>query len=1073
MSQPGSSAGSGSGSGSRPRRSPFAYFVEHRTAAILLLVLMVTAGIFAGTKIRAQLFPDVVIERVTVSVKWQGVSPQEMDTALVARLEPVLRSIEGVKEVTATARESLATISLEFEPGWDMGRAVEDVKQAVDGITDLPEDADKPVIKRLSFSDSVTSVVITGKVPIALLDRYATELKNRLFKVGVTNSAIKGVVSPSLQIDVRPAALERYKLTLQQVAAAVSAETGTQPVGQIDDGAARIRTNADRRTPEQLGAIAVKSLPDGTKLRLRDIATVRLEGLDREVAMFRDGKPAVELDVDRDALGDTLKIRDKVVAAVAALKPTLPQGIEMMLARTRAQHIEDRIDLLVRNGISGLLIVLVLLFLFLSARTAFWVAAGIPIAMAATIGLMYLFGLTLNVMSLFALIICLGIVVDDAIVVGEHADDLARQGLAPKEAATQAAHRMAAPVFAASITTIIAFFALTAISGRFGKFIVDLPITVAVVVAASLVECFFILPDHMRHALSAKSGRSWLDLPSRWVNRWFDRFRERVFRPMITLVIRLRYPVIAATILLLAISVSAVMDRTVRWTFFSAPERGVVTANIAMLPSAKRADTLAMLGEMDRALRVVNERYASKYGRAPVKLAMYRVGGNAGRRGLAGADTKDIDLLGGFQIEMIDPDERPYSAFAFIRAWRAEIKNHALLETLALRGERSGPGGDAIYVRLTGANSKTLKEAAEAVKQGLARYPAASGVEDSLSYDKPELVVQLTPKGEALGFTTASIARALRQQLDGIKAVTFAENGREVEVRVRIAEDKVGPAYLHEARISSPKGGFVHLNEVATIRETQGFSSIRRENGERVVIVTGDLSDKPAERDEVMRALTGQILPDVAARYGVSWTLAGLAEQERDFLSDAMLGFLLCLAGIYLVLSWIFGSLTRPFVVMLVIPFGLIGAIWGHYFHSVPMTMFSIVGLIGMAGIIINDSIVLITSIDARAKSEAMRDAIVNGTAGRLRAVFLTSVTTVGGLGPMLFEQSRAALFLKPTVVTLAYGLGFGMVLVLLVTPAMIAIQHDIRVSLRSARRMGRHMRRRRTPLGGPLKPAG
>lgn len=1055
------------------RRGLFAYFVEHRTAAILLLVLMVLAGVFAGTKIRAQLFPDVVIEKVTVSVIWKGVSPREMDTAVVARLEPVLRAIEGVKEVTATAREGAATISLEFEPGWDMGRGVEDVKQAVDGVTDLPEDTEKPVIKRVSFSDSVTSVVISGEVPVVLLDRYATELKNRLFKMGVTKTEIKGVTAPNIQIDVRPAALERYKLTLQQVATAVSGETGTQPVGQIDDAAARIRTNADRRTAEEIGAIAVKSLPDGTKLRLREIATVRHEGLDREVALYKYGKPAVELDVDRDALGDTLAIRDKVVQAVAALRPTLPQGVEMGLARTRAQHIEDRIDLLVRNGLFGLAIVLVLLFLFLSARTAFWVAAGIPIAMAATIGLMYALGLTLNVMSLFALIISLGIVVDDAIVVGEHADDLARRGLSPADAATNAARRMAAPVFAASITTIIAFFALTAIGGRFGRFVVDLPITVAVVVAASLIECFFILPDHMRHALSAKSARSWIDAPSRAVNRGFDWFRERLFRPLVATVIRLRYPVIAATLFLLAISVSAVMDRTVRWTFFSAPERGVVTANIAMLPSAKRADTMAMLKEMDRALKVVNDRYAKQHGRAPVKLAMYRVGGTAGRRGLTGAATKDADLLGGFQIELIDPDARPYSAFAFIAAWRAEIKNHALLETLALRGERSGPGGDAIYVRLTGADSATLKAAAEAVKQSLARYPAASGVEDSLSYDKPELVVQLTPKGEALGFTTASIARALRQQLDGIKAVTFAENGREVEVRVRIAENKVGRAYLHEARIANPNGGYVHLNEVATIKETQGFASIRRENGERVVIVTGDLSDNAAARDEVMGALTDQILPGVAARYGVSWALAGLAEQERDFLSDAMLGFLLGLVGIYLVLAWIFGSLSRPLVVMLVIPFGLIGAIWGHYFHGVPMTMFSIIGFIGMAGIIINDSIVLITSIDERAKGEGIRQAIVNGAAGRLRAVVLTSLTTVGGLGPMLFEQSRAALFLKPTVVTLAYGLGFGMVLVLLVTPALVAIQADIRASLRSARRLLRLAKRRRPPLSGPLKPAG
>ena len=338
-----------------------------------------------------------------------------------------------------------------------------------------------------------------------------------------------------------------------------------------------------------------------------------------------------------------------------------------------------------------------------------------------------------------------------------------------------------------------------------------------------------------------------------------------------------------------------------------------------------------------------------------------------------------------------------------------------------------------------------------------------------MAYDKPELLVQLTPKGEALGFSTARVARALRARLDGIEATSFARGSHEVKIKVRLPDAAVGRSYLHQAKLPLPDGGFVPLTSIAKITEKQGFSVIRRENGERVVMVYGELEDDAKVRDEISAALTTRILPAVSAKYGIRYDLRGLAEDEREFLSDARLGFYLCLTGIFLVLAWVFGSWTRPIAVMMVIPFGLIGAIWGHHLHGIPLTMFSVVGLIGMAGIIINDSIVLVTAIDRRLPTTDMITAIVDGTAERLRAVFLTTITTVGGLTPILFEQSRQAAFLKPTVITLVYGLGFGIVVVLMITPTMIAIQHDIGLRLRSLRRLLRlaASRGRRRPAGG------
>lgn len=1029
------------------------YFVRHPTAPHILLLIMIIAGLYASLQIRSQFFPDVVRQVVAVNVVWNGVGPEEIDKAIIARLEPRLRGVEGLAEITATARENRANIRLEFETGWDMESAVDDVKAIVDEVRDLPEDAEKPTVRRFRFRDRVTDVVISGKIPLTLLERYGEELRSRLFDKGVTKSEIIGVETPEIRIDIKPEALERHGISIEAIGKAIAAETGTQPVGDIAKGLARVRTSTRQHTVKSIGAIAVRSLPDGSKLRIRDVAKVTEESLGRSAAMFMNGAPAIKVRVDRHAKGDSIKLERLVRTTVESLKKSLPKGVEATLTRTRAKAIVTRLDLLIRNGAYGLLIVLVLLFLFLSARTAFWVAAGIPVAMLATVALMYAVGLTFNMVSLFGLIICLGIVVDDAIVVGEHTDQLAERGAAPVDAASRAASVMFGPVFCASITTVIAFSSLTLIGGRFGSLMRDLPIVVSIVVVASLLECFLVLPAHMRHALTQSAKRSWFDAPSRVVDRAFRWVRERCFRPLIRAIVKMRYPVWGIALLLLAVSVAAVLDRTVRWRFFAPPERGTVTANVAMLPSASRADTGAMLAEMERALEVINKRYKTKHGRAPVELTIRTLGGLSGR-GLIGADTMDPDRLGSLDVTILDPDERPYTAFTFLSDWRDEIRQHPRMERISMRRERRGFSSNDIAIQLTGNDSTTLKLASQMTQSMLSRFSSVSALEDNLAYDKPELLVKLTPRGEALGFTTSVVAKALRDRLDGYKAASFARGPHEVKIKVRIPEAKVGRSYLHQAKLPSPTGGFVSLTSIATIQEKQGFSVIRRENGTRAVNVTGDLADDPKARDEVFDALRSRILPAVAGKYGVSYTLRGQSEDERKFLSDAKLVFYIGLAGIFLTLCWVFGSWIRPIAIMMVIPFGLIGAIWGHHLHGVPLTMFSVIGIIGMAGIIINDSIVLGTTIDQRAPHQDILSAIVDGTCDRLRAVLLTTITTVGGLAPLLFEQSRSAAFLKPTVITLVYGLGAGFFVVLLITPTIIAIQHDLTFRLRSFRRL-------------------
>ncbi|MEQ9258159.1 MAG: efflux RND transporter permease subunit [Roseovarius sp.] len=1053
-----------------PRRTPpqvaglLSYFTRHRTAANLLLVVLLILGLAAMPRMRAQFFPDVVVDNVSVSVVWDGASAEDVDNAIVQVLEPALLAVEGVESSSSSSRENRASIELEFEPGWDMGRAADEVQAAVDTITTLPEEAEEPEVRRGAWRDRVTDVVITGPVGTDQLARFADELVLRLFDEGVTRTTIRGLAAPRTVIEVPSVNLIAYDLTMAEIAAAVGAEVETDPAGDVEGAGTRVRTGTEKRRAGEIAQIVLRSLPDGTNLTVGDVATVRVEGEARNRQYFVGANPAMSVRVDRSARGDAIAIQETVEEVAERLEGTLPEGVTLDLIRTRSEYISDRLSMLLENGLTGLALVVTLLFLFLNARTAFWVAAGIPVSLLAAVAMMYVGGLTLNMISLFALIITLGIVVDDAIVVGEHADARLRKlGESPAEAAERAAQRMALPVFSATLTTIIAFFGLVAIGGRFGDLIIDIPFTVIVVLLASLIECFLILPNHMAHSLAHSAKEHWYDWPSRQVNRGFTWVRERLFKPFIGMVIRLRYPVCAAIFVALASQSALFIKGDVTWRFFNAPEQGSVSGNFMMAPGATRADSLEMMREMQRAVEELGAEYEERYGRNPLAFVMAEVGGNTGG-GLAGADAKEPDQLGGISIELIDADLRPYSSFELVADLQSRVEMHPMAEAVSFRGWRSGPGGDALDVEFFGATAETLKDASQALKTALARFPEVSGVEDNLAYDKEEYILELTPQGQALGFTTEALGRVLRHRLTGIEAATYPEGPRSAEVRVELPEGELQADFLQSMQMRTPGGAYMPLADIVSVERRTGFSTVRRENGIRLINVTGDISeDDPARAAEVMQALEEEILPEIAAQHQVEYRLSGLSEQEDDFLNDARTGAVLTLAGIYLVLAWVFASWSRPLVVMAIIPFGLVGTIYGHYAWDVPLSMFTVVGLLGMTGIIINDSIVLVTTIDEHAGERGVIPSIIDGTADRLRPVMLTTATTVLGLLPLLFERSQQAQFLKPTVITLVYGLGFGMVLVLILVPALIAIQHDL----------GRHSTALRRALAAPRRARG
>ena len=1031
------------------------YFTRHGTAANLILVVMLVLGVAASTQIRSQFFPDVVIDNVTVSMRWDGAGPEDVDDGIVALLEPALLGVEGIESTASTASEGRAVIRLNFQPDWDMARAADDVKVAVDAVIGLPSGADAPNVRRGTWRDRVTDVIISGPVSADQLSRFADELTARLFSKGVTRVTIRGVSAPEISVDVSESSLIQNKVSLSDIASAISQEAEADPAGDVAGGSARVRTGIEKRSADEIEKIIIRSKADGSKLLVGDVANISVSGTDAKRTYFVEGNPAVSVRVDRSDKGDAIGVQAIVQSVADEMELTLPKDVKIDLIRTRAQAIQDRLSILIQNGLMGLGLVIGLLFLFLSARTAFWVAAGIPAAMFAAVAIMYAAGLTLNLISLFGLIITLGIVVDDAIVVGEHADFRARTlGESPVVAAENAASRMAPPVFSATITTILAFWGLTLIGGRFGSLLSDIPFTVIAVLAASLVECFLILPNHMSHSLTVNGTVKWYDIPSYHFNRGFNWFKKKIFRKIIKLVLIFRYPVFAFAVLLLMLNVALFTSGQVNFRFFNAPERGSLSGNIAMLDGASRSDTKAMVDELQRAVNDTAKAFEEKYGTNPVTFSMTEIGGNTGR-GISGIANKDNDLKGSVAIELIDADARPYSYFAYIGELQDAIQKHPLLETISFRGWGFGPGGDSLDVQLIGTDSYILKEAAEKLKTDISlRFPEVTSVEDDLPYGKEELILELTPQGHALGFTIDDIGRELRNRLNGIEAASFPIGTRTSEVIVGFPEEEISADFLDRTRLLSKAGNFVPLADIVTVDRTIGFSEILRENGLRLTSVTGNIpEDDPKRAEEIVTLLETEVLPDIARDFGVEFRLAGLAEQEKEFFSDAIVGYMLCLLGIYLALTWIFSSWMRPIIVMSVIPFGAIGMIFGHWVMEIPLSMFSIVGMIGMSGIIINDSIVLVTTIDEYSEKRGLIPAIVDACCDRFRPVLLTTLTTVLGLAPLLFEKSAAAQFLKPTIITLSFGLGFGMFLVLLIVPSLVIMQKDFGRLFTSLRR--------------------
>ena len=1108
-------------------------FTRHPNAANLVMVLMIIFGIFALFKINTQFFPTFETKTITVSVTWSGASAEDVETNIVKIIEPEVRFLDGVDKMTAYAREGIGTISLEFEPSADMQIAVGDVESAITSVTNLPEDADAPTVKLVQFFDQVARLAISGNVPEAALRIYAKIIRDDLIERGIDKVSIVGMRQRELQVKIPERELRRLGLAVSDISSTIASNSRDAPSGQIKGAVEKqLRALADSKNPLSLGELEIRAWGTGEKVRLSDIAEIVNGYEDGEVRGFTEGQKAIQLTVQRAPTADTLATARILDNYLANIRDYLPPGVEIKKYEVSADALTERIMLLVRNGLGGLGLVVLTLFIFLNARVAFWVAAGIPVAMLATIGIMFMIGQSINMFSLFALIMMLGVIVDDAIVVGEHTATRFSEGDDPYQAAERGAGRMLMPVIAAMITTVAAFAPILLLGGVIGQIMSVMPLVVIAVIIASLIECFFILPGHLAHALQPRKKRSWsytrhmliafaigvstlfivsrqgdggmfgqfsqslqqlfgkeqplqfgyfvllLSLASliagavieallaalskrltglsdkadvrqsnnpitedgpfrRWFDRGFNAFRDGPFSKLVTLSFIYRYVTVTVAISSVIVVVLGlfIFGGHLKFIFFPSPEAENIQARIVLNAGISEERAIEIITAVEQSLYETAD--AMTGGREDLVSAVFISLGSSGRN--VG------DNLAELRVQLTTSEMRTIRTPEIVNAWRKNIPQLAGTRRVSIAQARGGPPGRDIDIELYGEDVDVLKAAASEIIDLVTAVPGASGISDDLPYGKPELVMELLPRGAAMGFSIEEVGRQVRNAFEGAIPRRFADGDDEVTIRVtRTTVDKGGVA-LRNFELKSNTGEFVPLTEVVSLLERQGFSLIQRKDGKTSVSITADLDNEVISTSEAIELLNAGTLPDVVAKYGLDYQFTGRDQERSEAFADLTIGVVIALSVIYIVLAWVFSDYWRPVAIMMIIPFGLVGAIFGHWILDYNLTILSMIGLLGLSGILVNDSIILVSRLDERLKTgETLELAAIGASRDRLRAVLLTSLTTIGGLIPLMFEKSLQAQFLLPMAITIVFGLALATLLVLFLVPALIGMGADI-----------------------------
>jgi multidrug efflux pump subunit AcrB len=1037
-------------------RDPIAWFASHRVAANLLMLGIVVGGLLTLPTITREVFPDITPEILTVRVAYPGASPDEVEATVVTRIEDAVEGLIGVRRVTSTASEGSALVTAELFTDADPSRVLAELKARIDAIPSFPEETEKPVVEWPLIRRQVINVAVSGAAGERTLKDTAERVRDEIAALeGITHVEVSGARRDEISIEVSESALRRHRLSFDQLAEAVRRFSLDLPGGTLktSGGEIRLRTLGQARSQSEFEDLVLLSRGDGTRLLLGDVAAVRdgFEESDRDTRF--DGEPTVLVRVFRVGSQSALAISETVQGYVAEAREAMPAGVSLTTWDDDARVLRGRIDTLTRNARSGLLLVLLSLTLFLKPRLAFWVSAGIPVAFLGALWLMPLAGATLNVVSLFAFILVLGILVDDSIVVGENVHR-AQQQRAPGESLLEATVRgtreVATPVTFGVLTTVVAFTPLLLVPGAAGTIWKQIPVVVIAALLFSLVKCYFVLPAHLGHPGRVRlPGRltAALDVVPRRVGAGLERFVERIYRPLLERALAARGATLALALASVLVSFAAVGGGWLRTTFFPPVEADRVVASFELPPGTPFERTVAAVQQLEAAAEAVRAEVEADRGVPVVEHVLGAAGQRLNRGSRASFDGGSGSNVGSVEVALVSAEARGVTAAEFARRLREATGPIPDAVELTFSSELFS-AGSPIDIELRGRDVEALGAVAGALREELAAYPGVRDVRDSFREGKRELELRLRPGAETLGLSVADLGRQVRQAFYGEEVQRLARNGEDVKVMVRYPEaERRSLGDVEALRIRTSTGDAVPLSVVAEVTSTYGPTSIRRADGARVVNVVADVDLSVTSAREVLGDIEGRFLPEVlSAHPGISYALEGEQREERESLRGLGRNSLFALLGIFTLLAIPLRSYAQPLVILATIPLGAVGAIAGHAILGLPISFSSVIGMVALAGIVVNDSIVLVDWANRLRRQGRDVGAAVRGAAtSRFRPILLTSLTTSLGLLPLLLEQSVQAQFLIPMAVSIAVGVLAATAVSLLVVPAAYLVIEDLR----------------------------
>ncbi|MCX4247909.1 efflux RND transporter permease subunit [Paraliomyxa miuraensis] len=1034
-------------------KGALAWMARNHVAANLLMFLMIVGGIFGVLGTKQEVFPEFDLDMITVSVPYPGAAPAEVEQGILLAIEERVRGLDGVKRIKSTAREGSGSVSVELLLDAEPDQVLADVKNEVDRITTFPEQAEQPTVSLAKRRRQVVSLILSGNQDLRALHELAEDARRGLLATGsITQVELEGVPPLEIAVEVPGEELQRYGLTLQQIANEISAASLELPGGGIDTtkGEILVRVSDRRRAGHELEDLVLRGTAKGGQVRLGDIATISDGYEDTDQYSLFGGHPAVRLTAYRVGDETPTQVSKAVRAYAEQLQQRLPEGLHVNVWNDDSEVLQARIDLLTRNATMGLVLVLVVLALFLDMRLAFWVSLGIPTSFLAAFLVLGGTDLSINMITLFAFIVTLGMVVDDAIVVGDRTYSLMDEGYTPRQAAVLAAREMAMPVTFSILTTVAAFAPLFFVPGTMGKVFYMIPTVVVAVLMLSLVESFLVLPAHLGHLRPTGTRlprRGLLGLPGavrRAVARGLAWTTDQVYRPLAALLIRYRYITFATSLAGFILTVGYVASGKIPFNFFPQLPGDLVIVQARLPYGAAIESTEQVRKELEDALDATIE----EFGRQNVRGVFTRMGQAAPQQGPAAGDAQVGSHLVALEVALVPSQERSFDSEAFSARWQERVPPLPGIEALTFQSS-VGPGaGQAVAVQLEHSDTELLAEISEHIVEVLREYPVLRNINNEYSSGKPQLDFRLRPEARSLGLSTNDIARQLRASFFGAEAIREQRGRNELRIMVRLPEQQRSSEHdLDTLMIRTPRGGEVPLHYVAELDRGRAATAIYREDGHRTITVSAELAVGVDSSREVITDLQKNVFPALLeANPGLEIGLAGAQREQAESFAALGKGFVFALIVIFGLLAVPLRSYIQPVIIMAVIPFGFIGAILGHVGLGYGLSIMSAMGLVALSGVVVNDSLVLIDAVNReRSHGKPAMQAIIDGAAGRIRAILLTSLTTFFGLVPMIAETSVQARFLIPMAISLAFGVMFSTFIVLLVVPALYMMIEDLR----------------------------